>query len=239
MSICLGIDYGTSSLKALLWDTDSCSVLGVSSEEIPYVVKDGKRAEQDPKTVLDRAFVSTGRLLSKAGIQGQEIQGVSFSGQMHGLIGIDSQMRPLTRIITWEDGRGTDSTIESAKEIAPTLLEKSGCGFARGYLGVTALALMKEEKPLFSKVNSLLLPGDWLRNVFGSRKTPFTDPSNGSSSGLFHTEARDWNWEAISSLGFRESLFPEVVESSVQVDVVSRETAEKTGLKEGTPLFVG
>jgi len=235
----MGIDYGTSSLKALAWDTDAERVLSVRAEEIPYAKKGEFRAEQDPKTVLDLAFRATKRLLRETGLSGSDVKGIAFSGQMHGVVGLDRQSRPSTAIITWEDGRGTRDMLREMLELAPSLLERSGCGLATGYLASTAWHLKKERKDLFLEIENLLLPGDWLRTSFGTTSKRVTDPSNGSSSGLFDTQARDWNVEAAVDLDLNPCLFPKVLESFIQADVVSQRTAEATGLKQGTPLFVG
>ena len=89
------------------------------------------------------------------------------------------------------------------------------------------------------EIGHVLLPTDWLRQELTGQKTFVTDHSNGSSSGFFHTQNRDWNYSLIGKLGLPTEIFPEIASTTALDGGISKSTAEATGLAAGIPVIVG
>ena len=233
----LGIDLGTSSVKALVWDVGRGRVLGLGQAAYGYKLHDARRAEQDPKLVWRRVVRAVRTAVTAA--RSPSPAAVGISGQMHGLVLCDRAGRECSHIITWEDRRADPRVLDWMRRRAGTSLDRSGCGIAAGFAGATLAAMRRARDPVVRRMHHWLLPGDWLRLRLADGGLFVTDPSNGSSTGLFDTERACWNTAAIDRLGFDMSWFPEVHPSAAIVGQVGRRAARQCGLRAGTPLVTG
>ena len=234
----LGIDIGTSSAKCVAITRDG-QVSARASQGYPLLTPRPGWAEQDPDGWVSAVFESVRRLFSLSGIRPEEIGGISFSGQMHGLVPLDAKGQVIRRAILWCDTR----TEPQCREIVETaggrdaLLKMTNNVMLPGYTGGKILWLRQEEPDCFRKMAVFLCPKDYLRYRLTGEIC--MDVSEASGTGLFDTRNRRWCAELIQALGLSPSLFPRVLESTDPAGRVTARAAELTGLKEGTPCWAG
>ncbi len=102
MSALLGIDLGTSSVKAVVID-ETGKLLGVGSREIPMEVPEPNRAEQDPAAWWSNTVMAVRAALHQARIH--EVDAIGLDGHMHGFALLDAKHQPVGHAITWADQR--------------------------------------------------------------------------------------------------------------------------------------
>lgn len=230
----LGIDLGTNNVKSLILELETGRILKIGQKSYGYIK--GTSAEQDPRLVLEMVVQSINGAISDSGINAEQIECVGLSGQMHGTVLYDRTGKRISNIITWEDDRCDKSFLDEIADIGGEDVQKSGCGIATGFLGPTLYYIVRYSAP---EIGHVLLPTDWLRQELTNERTFLTDHSNGSSSGFFDTQNRNWNYNLIRKLGLPEDIFPRAVHTYVFDGGVSESTANVTGLKVGTPVTVG
>lgn len=238
MKCVVGIDLGTSGVKALVAELPAGRVLAIGQVNYGYAVKDNVRAEQDPCVLLESTVSAIREVLRAADLTGSRIAAIGLSGQMHGTVLYAENGKILGNIITWEDQRVSPRLLQEIRHLGTGSLERSGCGLATGYCGMTLFALKRHDKSLYRRIRHVLLPTDWLRRELTECGFA-TDRSNGSSSGLFDTRRGRWNDPALVRLGLDPRLVPDVKETFDVGGRISRATAKRIGLKEGTPVTVG
>lgn len=119
MDYMIGVDLGTTSTKAVLYD-DQCNVLGYANKLYPLYQDQPDMAEEDPNEIFDAVVDALTEVLRKADLTTGTLRGVSFSAAMHSLIGLDKDHNPITRVITWADNRAAKYADE---------YKKNGIGF--------------------------------------------------------------------------------------------------------------
>lgn len=232
-----GIDLGTSSVKVMLLGADG-TVAGTESAGYDIRKHSPCEAEQDMEYLWQRTRQSIAALLGKYPEAAAHIRGISFSGQMHGMVAVDKNGKPVRDAIIWADQRSGDAighiwdTI-SEKEWKRTTLNTLCTGFL-----IASLLWMRENEPQrYAETARIMLPKDYIRfRMCGEIATDVTDAS---STGIFEVEKRQWAWELIDKLGLRREMFPFCGESYEQAGRVSGSCSRETGLAEGTPLFLG
>lgn len=234
----LGIDIGTSCAKCLLITRDG-RVRARYSREYPLLVPRPGWAEQDPVWWEEAAFACVREMLAASGIRPEDIEGVGFSGQMHGLVPLDREGRVIRKSILWCDQR-TESQCREIEERAggrEKLLSMTNNVMLAGYTGGKLLWLRAEEPEHFRRMAVFLCPKDYLRYRLTGRIC--MDVSEASGTGLFDTRNRQWCLPLLEALELSPSLFPPVLESTEPAGTVSAEAAAATGLRPGTPCFTG
>ncbi|MBQ8095218.1 MAG: xylulokinase, partial [Clostridia bacterium] len=167
------------------------------------------------------------------------IAGVSFSGQMHGLVALDKEGKVIRPAILWCDQR-TEQQCRQITELAGVmegLLSYTNNCMLTGYTGGKLLWLRDEEPEHFSAMVRFICPKDYIR--YKLTGVPMTDVSEASGTGFFDTEKRVWSETLISISGLPRTIFPEALESPQIAGYVTGEAAEATGLPEGLPCFAG
>ena len=234
----LGIDIGTSCAKCLAITRDG-RVAARVSQEYPLLTPRPGWAEQDPAWWVKAAFDSIRRIWDVSGIRPEEIDGISFSGQMHGLVPLGRKGQVLRKSILWCDQRTAPQCREIEEKAGGrnALLEMTNNVMLPGYTGGKILWLLQEEPECFRKMTVFLCPKDYLRYCLTGEIC--MDVSEASGTGLFDTRNRRWCTRLTESLGLSPSLFPPVLESTAPAGKVTKEAAARTGLLEGTPCYAG
>ncbi len=234
MNFYIGLDVGTSSVKAML--TDDNSIIGSVSRDYPLSLPKPGWSEQNPEDWL-RESVSAIEELT-AGIDKNAVRAISFSGQMHGLVMLDRDDKPIRPALLWNDGRSEKQTAylnnETGREF---LLEKTGNIAFAGFTAPKLLWVYENEPENFAKAEKICLPKDYvaymLSGVFA------TDTSDAAGTLFFDTENRRWSKEMLSLLHIDESRLPKVYESSEAVGTLKKEFADKLGLSESVKIVIG
>lgn len=237
MAVILGIDIGTSSTKAMLFDT-SGEIIAVEAKGYDVDIPEKNYAEQSPDMWWDATKEILNRLKAKHPESYRAVEAVGYSGQMHGLVTVDAKGTPIRPAIIWLDQRSGAQLAKieeqiGMEKIAQVLHNRVFTGFA-----FPSLLWIKEHEPeRFEKIHKILLPKDYVR--FKMTGELGTDASDGASSTGFAVGERDWAWDIIESLGLPADIFPECHESLEIAGKITKECAALTGLPEGIPVVYG
>jgi sugar (pentulose or hexulose) kinase len=249
MSLVVGVDLGTTKITALALETRDGGAAAVctlpnQAETTAPADKERGYSEWDLGKIVEVACLCLRGVAERLGGRRGEVSGLGITGQQHGTVVVDDDLRPLTPFINWQDRR-TNQVIPGA---AQTYVEQAlaragnaapaqaGCRLAAGYMGTT-LFWMKETGVL-PRTGAAC----FLMDVFGALLTgtrPVTDASCAASSGLLNVQAGNWDLDLLTRLGLPRSLFPEVQPSATLLGGLTEAMARVTGLRHGVPVFVG
>jgi len=233
----LGIDIGSSSVKASILNGETGEIAGTSfypKNEMTIVAKKSGWAEQQPELWWENLKLAILEAKSLAKLSGNEIVAIGISYQMHGLVIVDKQQNVLRPSIIWCDSRATEIGNKAFNEIGNekclnTLLNSPGNFTA------SKLKWVKENEPsVYDKIDKIMLPGDYIAmRLTGEIRTT----ASGLSEGMFW----DFRKNEISELvlnyyGFTKELIPELVDTFGIQGLVSAKIASELGLKQGTPV---
>ncbi len=238
MTLLLGIDLGTSSVKTIVFDADNNTLVGMGSAEYPILHPHPGYAEQSPAAWWQAAVLAVRQALAASGRR--EISAISFSGQMHGTVLIDAHGSPVHPAIIWADQRATFADITAmvdAADGADAYHPISGTMPCLGFMGVTLYWLARHAPEVFAAAHRVLLPKDYLR--FRLTGAVGTDVSDAASTGIFDIHRRDWRWDVLERWGIPAALFPPVAGSSAVAGFLTREAAEAFGIAPGVPVVYG
>jgi xylulokinase len=232
----LGIDLGTSSVKAVVADAEG-TVRGMGSAEYPTLRPHPGWAEQDPdawwEATVSAVQQATGWLGSGSGISG-----IGVAGQMHGAVFLGEHDAPLTPAVIWEDQRSARQAAEiTAKLGAERLIGIAGSPLATGFMAATAAWMREERSSVWWRTKRLLLPKDELRRrITGSVAT---DPGDGSGTLLVDARWRNWSPDLLDAAEISSILLPPVKPSDAVAGEVTEAAAGAFGLPPGIPVVTG
>jgi sedoheptulokinase len=249
MARTLGIDVGTTTISAVLYNTNRESPERI--ESLPHrasiACSHPGRREQDWRKILE----CLGKILSaiKADEPGRlVVDGISVTGQMHGFILLERSGLPLSPFITWQDSRAAEisqsgySWLQEFLRIYDDTTHHYGhqsVGYrpACGYMGPTLFVLIKTGE-IPSKAIRAAMMHDWITFELTGRKSArcMTDRSFAESSGLCLPLQGRWNEALISALGIKDEFLSEVVESG---NLIGQTGHTEWDLAEGIPVFAG
>jgi xylulokinase len=222
----LGIDAGTSAIKAVLVDerqavvAESSAPLGVSRPRPLW-------SEQDPDAwwiAVEAAVVEIGRRTPAAF---SEIRGIGLSGQMHGAVLLDDADRPLRPAILWNDGRSF-SEAEELRRLHPHLSATTGVLPMPGFTAPKLVWIARHEPEVFDRMRTVLLPKDYIRlKLTGDRVTEMSDAAG---TWWLDEAQRSWSDEALAVTGLNQRRMPKLIEGSEPSGVLRPEIARAWGL---------
>lgn len=234
----IGLDIGTSGAKCIMVDQTG-KVVASSTQEYPLYTPRPGWAEQDPTDWWKAIQRGCQAIMAKAGVQAQDIKGVSFSGQMHGLVALDASYQVIRPAILWCDQR-TQAQCDWITEKAggvEGLLSYTNNKMLTGYTGGKILWLRQEEPQNFAKMKVFVCPKDYIRYQLTGNIA--TEVSDASGTGFFNTRERKWSDGLIALAGLDKSIFPECMESCDLAGTVTAQAAELTGLPQGLKVYAG
>lgn len=236
MKYVIGVDLGTSAVKTLLIGQDG-AVKAEATREYPLYHEKSGWSEQEPEDWVTGTIGALRELTGKAGVQPQDIEGVSFSGQMHGLVLLDAEDKPIRRAILWNDTRTTAQCREIERALGDKLLSVTRNPALEGFTLPKILWVKQHEPEAFAKAKRFLLPKDYLRlRLTGASHM---DLSDAAGTLLLDVAGRVWSEDVLSAFGLPASLCPPLVEASGYVGTLTAEAASATGLPEATKVFAG
>lgn len=237
MSVILGIDLGTSSVKAMLLDSFQ-GVLAVEAGRYDVKIPREGYAEQEP----EKWWEETKKIIFKLKKNNEEafadIKAIGFSGQMHGVVLVDEKGNPLRPAILWLDQR---SKAELQYINQKMNFDKMGIIFKNrvctGFAFPSLMWIKSHEPETLAKTRTIMMPKDFIRyKITGKIASDVTDAS---STALFDTGKRTWAYEIIRDFGLPEEIFPSCGESMDIAGYVTKECEAECGLKEGIPVIYG
>jgi len=206
MSFYIGIDLGTSGLKAVLVSPDG-EVKGVGSGSYPIDIPRPGYAEQDP-LLWYRVLCRTVRdAVSQAQIDPSEVGGVGISGHMHGTIMLDRAGELMHPAVLWCDQRTGQEKAEVMEQIGVDQLGRWVQNSVNaGFQSLTLLWFRKHRPELFSRMRHVLLPSDYLRYRLTGEIS--TERTGAASTLLFDNSRFCWNRELLAALELPIDFFP-------------------------------
>jgi len=234
----LGIDLGTSGVKALIID-EAGKTLASATVEYPLYTPKPLWSEQEPAEWWAGTVAAIQAVLAKAGLTGSHIRAIGLSGQMHGLTPLDQDGRVIRRAILWNDGRTAAECEEyvrlaggeaRVRELVYNLPSPS-------YTAPKIVWLRNHEPDNFARLAHVLLPKDYIRFRLSGEYA--TDVSDGTGTGLEDSKRRAWSGEMLHLLGLDRAIMPRLGEGHEVTAHINATGARETGLAEGTPIVSG
>jgi len=233
--LCLGIDIGTSAVKALISDDRD---LTVAASEVPLALqrpRDGW-AEQDPEAWWLAVQQAMAALRNEIGPRLAEVAAIGLSGQMHGAVLLDAQDRPLRPAILWNDGRSI-AECRDLNETIPDLAATLGVPAMPGFTLPKLSWIARHQPELHREIACVLLAKDYIRlKLTGTRAT---DMSDAAGSLLLDQAARRWWPAALAAAGLTPEQMPALLEGPAITGQLGRDVAAQLGLTAGIPVAAG
>ena len=233
----LGFDVGSSSVKASLVSADSGKCVASAfcpDKEAPIMAAKAGWAEQEPESWWQYAKQALQKIMAEAGATGDDVVAIGISYQMHGLVCVGKDLKPLRPAIIWCDSRAVPYGERAFRKLGSEQC-LSHLLNSPGNFTAAKLAWVKENEPeLYNRIYKIMLPGDYLAlRLSGVANTTVS----GLSEGMF------WDFKEnrvaqflLDYYGIPASFIPELVPTFSEQSVVSQAAAEELGLKAGTPI---
>ena len=231
----IGVDLGTSSVKLVLMD-ETGKIHGTTSREYKLYFPQPGWSEQNPADWYNEAIAGLKDLLKD--VDKSEVAGISFGGQMHGLVILDENDEVIRPAILWNDGRTQKQVDYLNNEIGKETLSKYTANIA--FAGFTAPKILwvKENEPEnFKKIKKIMLPKDYL--AYKLSGTFCTDYSDASGMLLLDVQNRKWSKEMCDICGITEDMLPKLFDSFEKVGELKHDLAAELGLRDGVVIAAG
>lgn len=231
----LGLDLGTSELKALLLD-DRHTVVGTARASLTVQRPHPTWSEQHPadwwqalEGVMDALHQQHPQALAR-------LQGVGLSGQMHGAVLLGAQDAVLRPAILWNDGRSA-AECQRLTTAVPGLHRITGNLAMPGFTAPKLLWVQTHEPAVFAQVKRVLLPKDWLRLQLTGEAA--SDMSDASGTLWLDTGRRDWSDEVLAACGLDRGHMPRLLEGSDVSGWLKPYWCQRWGLPARVPVAAG
>src|SRR5579862_9198590 len=224
----LGLDIGTGGSRALLVDEKGSVKQSFTEPHEDIRMERPQWAEQRPENWWDAARAAVRGVLYEAKTTGAEIAGVGLSGQMHGLVLLDSANQVVRPALIWCDQR-SQAQVDAinAKVGKARVLECIANPVLTGFTLPKLLWVRDNEPALYERVRKVLLPKDYVR--FRLTGEFATEVSDASGTALFDVVRREWSSQMVAKLGLDMSILPKCHESVEVTGAVSATAAGLTG----------
>ena len=231
----VGVDLGTSAVKLLLMAADG-KIENVVSKEYPLYFPNPGWSEQKPEDWWDAVVEGLKELT--ANCDKSQVAGISFGGQMHGLVILDENDEVIRPAILWNDGRTTKETDYLNQVIGKETLSKYTANIAfTGFTAPKVLWVKENEPENFARIKKIMLPKDYI--AYRLSGTFCTDVSDASGMLLFDVENKCWSKEMMEICGVTEDQLAGIYESADVVGTLKPEVAAQLGLPETVKVIAG
>ncbi len=235
MKYLIGIDIGTSGAKAVAFDESGNAIASATAEYPLYQPQNGW-AEQSPEDWWEGTVKALKRITSA--VDASKIAAVGLSGQMHGLVMLDSENSVIRPSIIWCDQR-TSRECEDIEALVgrDRLMDITASHALPGFTASKLMWVKKHEPENYARCRHMLLPKDFIR--FRLTGEYATDVSDASGMQLMDIKNRCWSDEILSHLGIDRAYLAQLHESCEVSGYITKEAARLTGLPEGIPVAAG
>ncbi len=230
----IGIDLGTSSVKAILVN-ESGEVIKSSTKTYPLLNPKPLWFEQNPNDWFNKTKEAIQEIV--VGYK-KNVKSISFSGQMHGLVLLDEDDNVIRPAILWNDQRPLNEVDYLNNEIGKEkLLEETGNIALTGFTLPKILWVKNNEKQNFNKISKVMLPKDYL--VYKLTNHFVSDVSDLSGTMLLNVKNRNYSSFMVNLSGLKLEQLPKILESSNVVSVLNEKIANDLGINKNTKIIVG
>jgi len=232
MPYIMGVDIGTGSCKAVIFD-EKGKIVALSRKEYPTYTPYPGWAEQDPDEIRDSTIMCIREAILKARVD--RLDAISFSAQGYSMMAVDANGRPLTSLIIWQDTRSKKISEEIRREYdAHELYKRTGCPITSMYLPSKILWLKRERPDLFGKASKIISIKEYV--IYDLIKKYVVDLGIASASGLLNTHNLEWDEEILEIIGISTDKLSEVASPYNQFII---EDYKRLGLSSPVPLVLG
>ncbi len=232
--VAIGLDVGTTGVKAVAfgigapWRTTAI-------REYPLLRPAPRQEVQDPAVIVSAATAALAECVASTG--SAEVLGVSLSAAMHGLLALDANLRPLSPLLTWADGRAADEAADLAgRPVALDLQQTTGTA-VHPMTPLAKLAWFRHrDRETWAAARWWVGLKDYL--ILWLAGTLATEVSSASGTGLLDVSTRDWSPLALDACGVDRGRLPDIL-ATTAVLRLDRRVAATVGLPAGTPVAVG
>ena len=231
----IGIDLGTSAVKLLLMEGNG-KIVRVTSREYPLYFPHPGWSQQNPEDWYKQSMDGLCELLD--GIDKSQVAGISFGGQMHGLVVLDENDQVIRPAILWNDGRTFRENDYLNQVIGKEKLSEYTANISfTGFTAPKILWMKNNEPENFARIKKIMLPKDYL--AYRLTGVHCTDVSDASGMLLFDVKNRCWSEEMCEICGVHKEQLAKVYESYETVGTLLPEIAQKLGLPETVKVAAG
>ena len=231
----IGIDLGTSAVKLLLMEGNG-KIVRVTSREYPLYFPHPGWSQQNPEDWYEQSMDGLCELLD--GIDKSQVAGISFGGQMHGLVVLDENDQVIRPAILWNDGRTFRENDYLNQVIGKEKLSEYTANISfTGFTAPKILWIKNNEPENFARIKKIMLPKDYL--AYRLTGVHCTDVSDASGMLLFDVKNRCWSEEMCEICGVHKEQLAKVYESYETVGMLLPEIAQNLGLPETVKVAAG
>ncbi|HLZ61013.1 MAG TPA: xylulokinase [Ktedonosporobacter sp.] len=241
MQTLLGIDLGTTGVKAALFSVEDGHVLADAFVEYPLFHPHPGWAEQNPADWWQATLTAIRTCLTVGaarGVVATDVRGVGLSGQMHGVVLLDADEQVVRPCIIWADQRSDAQCRWMTERVgASRLIELVSNPALTGFSAPKLLWVRDNEPELFARARTMLLPKDYIRYLLTGVKA--MEISDAAGTCLLDVKHGIWSQEVLQAIDLDPSLLPPVVPADAVCGTITAEVAALTGLSVGTPVAGG
>ena len=231
----IGIDLGTSAVKLLLMN-EKGEIQNIVSKEYPLYFPNPGWSEQKPEDWYEQTMAGLKELMQDA--DKSQIAGISFGGQMHGLVILDKDDNVIRPAILWNDGRTYEECDYLNDVIGKETLSKYTANISfTGFTAPKILWVKNKEPENFAKIEKIMLPKDYI--AYKLTGVHCTDVSDASGMLVFDVQNRCWSKEMCDICGISEKQLAKIYESYETVGTVLPEIAAELGISENVKVAAG
>lgn len=236
MKYVLGLDLGTSGLKGLLVNKLG-EIVYTATASYPLLTPKRGYSEQNPDDWFSASKKVIKEIIKTVPDAPRELSGISFSGQMHSLVLLDKDKKPLRNAILWNDVRTTKQCEYITETLGEDLNNITKNKALEGFTLPKMLWIQENEPEIWEQAAHFLLPKDYLRYLFTG--TLNMDYSDAAGTLLLDVTKSEWSDLILNKFDIDSSICPELVESTAQVGIVENELSKELGLEVDVPVFAG
>jgi len=233
----IGIDLGTSGVKALLLDRQG-QVRAVATQPLTIERPHPRWSEQAPEAWWAATVAAVDQLLleaSAAQIDADTIEAIGLTGQMHGATLLDAAGEVLRPAILWNDGR-SDAECRELEAAVPNFHALTGNLAMPGFTAPKILWVRRHEPQIYARIAKVLLPKDYLRYRLSGDFA--TDPSDAAGTLWLDVAQRDWSASLLAACGLRREQMPVLVEGNRITGRLDQTLAQRWGMRQ-VPVVAG
>lgn len=231
----IGIDLGTSAVKLLLMD-EMGKIQKIVSREYPLYFPNPGWSEQNPCDWYRETMAGLKELITDA--DKERIAGISFGGQMHGLVLLDEEDEVIRPALLWNDGRTFEECDYLNNVIGKDKLSEYTANISfTGFTAPKILWVKNKEPENFARIAKIMLPKDYI--AYRLTGVHCTDVSDASGMLIFDVKNRTWSKEMCEICSVKEEWLAKVYESYEAVGCVKPEIAKELGIPENTVVAAG
>ena len=231
----IGVDLGTSAVKLLLMN-EKGGIEKIVSREYPIYFPQAGWSQQNPEDWYRETIAGIKELVSEC--DKSQVAGISFGGQMHGLVILDKDDNVIRPAILWNDGRTYKECDYLNNVIGKDKLSEYTANISfTGFTAPKVLWIKNNEPENFAKIEKIMLPKDYIAYMLSG--VHCTDVSDASGMLLFDVKNKCWSKEMLDICGIKESQMAKIFESYETVGTLKADVAAELGLSTSVKIVAG